>query len=78
MVTVDVLSRCSFLVTFDDAEVSRLKNLARIHNMDVNQLIHNYMATGMAITVCPTKRKDDNNGLQRSDEGMGRSESDVS
>ncbi len=67
-----------YQIHFDEMEVMRLKNLATIHKVDVNQLIHNYITKGMAMSVCPAKRKDGKNGIQGKHEGLGRSESDLS
>ena len=77
MVEVRELSRVGYHVHFDESEVARLKNLATILNVDVNQLVHNYITKGMAVTVCPAKREDDTDGLQGEHEGMGRSESNI-
>ena len=77
MVTVRVLSMVGYHVHFNEMEVNRLKNLAVIHKVDVNQLIHNYITTGMANTVCPAKPEGGDDDIQRENEGLGRSESHI-
>ncbi len=63
MVEVRELSRVGYHVHFDESEVAQLKNLATIHNVDVNQLVNNYITKGMGVIVCPAKREDDDDGV---------------